>query len=402
MDHTYLPPLGSDREMRVRADGRFGDDDYLVGPQPYLPEFCHFAAIPRRPTQDADPLAIMWWFPSKSDFAYVSSNVISGLGKLDSGKLACFEQQVYNVQQRVETLRNDKDISSSRKQPVIALATSLDHAFRRLQSLPTSFSQLLFGVALMQRCYLELTGHLDYLYIYHPMMTGHQPPALSVARTIGAYVSDEVVVQEFVRAGLPVWLIKPFTYLHATRIDAVVPPLQPSVWAVLDDAIPPYPSFFTGTAMSQNKYHAFGAFARRVVGYPNPFSEVPNRSTMSTSKSSPNSTSVSGPTRSVNSSSVRASRPYPKKNPISSGIAPNVGRNKFVDLDSPLLPPPIATWSKALALVDRDRGNLKHETRPTDAGYVFPDPRLFVGVTDPTKIPRYICNWLKHRQALIF
>ncbi|RDB31061.1 hypothetical protein Hypma_000014, partial [Hypsizygus marmoreus] len=382
MAHVYLPPWGRNRETRVRMDGRFADDDYLVGLQPYLPQFCHYAAIPRQPKYTTDPLSIMWWIPTKKDFVYCSSNVISGLGKLDSAHLALLGQHIFSLQQRVDLFRKDSTFASQKKQPVLSLSTSLDHAYSHLESLPTSFRQVQFGVGLLQRCFLELTAHIDYLYIYHPIMTGQFPPATSVAHTIGAYVFDDVVVQEFVRVGLPVWIVKSFTYLHATRVDAVVSPLPPETWAVLEDAIPPYHPFFTGPATSPEKYHAFGTWARRIVGYPNPFADtaVPRPPAKPSSSSAP--PHGSGPIRSKQSSAT-TSQPYPKKHPKPHakphGPAPIVGRNKFLELNSPLSPPPIIAWS-----------------------YVFPDPGLFIGVTDPQKAARFIHNWLQYRQALIF
>ncbi|RDB27958.1 hypothetical protein Hypma_002331 [Hypsizygus marmoreus] len=164
-------------------------------------------------------------------------------------------------------------------------------------------------------------------------MTGQLPPATSVAHTIGAYVLDDVVVQEFVCAGLPVWIVKSFTYLHATRVDAVVSPLSPKAWAVLEDAIPPYHVFFTGPATSPEKYHAFGVWARKIVGYPNPFAEtVVSGPSMTASASAPSG--GLGPIRSSNSSSS-ATRPYQQKNPKTQGVAPIVGRNKFLELRPP-------------------------------------------------------------------
>jgi hypothetical protein len=55
-----------------------------------------------------------------------------------------------------------------------------------------------------------------------------------------------------------------------------------------------------------------------------------------------------------------------------------------------------------LALVNTDPRNLVYETKPSDAGYAFPDPGLFVGVATEKTQARYFENWLRHRKEVIF
>ncbi|RDB25590.1 hypothetical protein Hypma_006943 [Hypsizygus marmoreus] len=416
MSCVYTPPLGTDRQMRLRSDGRFADDDHLVGPQPYSSSLCHYAAIPRKPRDPFDPLAIMWWVPTKQDFDFAPANIITGLGTLDPIHLGRMGGLVYSIKQEVEKYRKDTKFPHAKKTSVISLVTALDHAFARLASLPTSFRQMQFGVALLQRCFLEIKAYLDYVYIFHPRMTGEEPPATCVADTIGAYAFEDVVIQEFVRAGLPVWIVKPYSYLPTVRIDSVVAPLLPIAWAVSEDVDPPYPPFFTGSATSAGKYNAFHSWARSVVGYPNPFASLREEATPLSSSSATPAAPSSGPVCNPNVSSgsqvghvggkknrgKHPQQPYPKSKPQPQGVAPVLVRNKFTEISSPFCPPPILTWSEALARVDRDRHHLKFAVHPSDAGYVFPDPGLVLGVSDIQKLPKYIHTWLKYRQALLF
>ena len=54
---------------------------------------------------------------------------------------------------------------------------------------------------------------------------------------------------------------------------------------------------------------------------------------------------------------------------------PPSGWNKFEDLESPFLPPPIPSWRKALS------DFTPQNPPPTMAeGYVFPEPALFLAV----------------------
>ncbi|RDB16026.1 hypothetical protein Hypma_003467 [Hypsizygus marmoreus] len=404
--HTYYPPLGRNREVRLWKNYRFAEDDYLCGPQPYLSQYCHLAAIPRQPKDHSEPLAIMWWMPTKEDFEISPTNVITGIGKLHPRQLNAFRRLVVAISKQVEDYKFDTKFPD-KKQPLIALATALDHTFDRLESLSTSFRQMQFSVAALQRCYLEVKAYLDYLHVYHPMMTGQAPPATSLARTIGAYVHDPVVLQEFVRAGLPVWVTRSFDAVPSTRIDCVKPARLPQQWAVVADATPPFKPFFTGAANDPNKYIAFGRFARSFMGYPNPFADplpLPSPSQVSTLP-------ASGPSRTASSSNVANNRvgaqvkklqPYPSQKPQLQGASKIEGRNKFVDPPSLLLPPPISAWCEALAAVDRDKANLMLNRRPSDAGYVFPEPGLFVGVAIAEKTSNFIHNWLRNRAALIY
>ncbi|RDB22517.1 hypothetical protein Hypma_010170 [Hypsizygus marmoreus] len=389
MSHTFAPPLGNSRQMRMCNDGCYTDDDHLVGPQPYSATLCHYAAIPRKLRDPYDPLAIMWWVPTKMDFDFATP----GLGKLDPMRLGRLGGLIYSIKQEVEKYKKDDKFTQMHKSSVISL----------------------FGVALLQRSFLELKAYLDYLYIFRPRMTGQEPPATDVAVTIGAYAFNDVVAQEFVCAGLPVWIIKSYSYLPAIRIDSVVPPLLPKEWAVLEDANPPYLPFFTGSVASADKYTAFHSWARRVIGYPNPFASLPEEPASLPPSSAATSPPLSAPARSLpvlsdlqaghsshQKSRAKTVQPYLKSKPSQQGVVSIVGRNKFVEPLSSLCPPPIATWSKALAHVDRDRRHWKSAVRPSDAGYVFPDPGLVIGISDAEKLPKYIHNWLKYRGALLF
>ncbi|KAF8060157.1 hypothetical protein FPV67DRAFT_1674119 [Lyophyllum atratum] len=403
VDHIFYPPIGV-REVKVRKDFRYGDDDPICGPQPYVASVCHLAAIPRRPLKAHLPLNIMWWLPSKHDFVIDYSNVLRGLGQLDGVKLNELRYFVDKMQDRVSRYKDDQNFPK-KIQAVIEFSASLNDIFVRLEHLPTTLQQMQLSVALLQRCYLELVGYLDYMYLYRPRMLGQTEPAAEVARTIGAYVSNPLVVQEFVRAGLPVWVLKHWTTIVETRIDSVVEPRQPETWAVLEDADPPFKPFFTGPAHAPAKYTAFGRLARASTSSPNPFAVRPSSMALVTAAQSPSTSNIppslpsaSGPARGGRAHDSREK----KKTPYASIKKSRDGRDKWTDIDSPFLPAPLPVWSDAMAAVDRDPTRLKYDTRPSDAGYVFPDPGLFVGVTTEDKMVTYLRNWVTNRSAIIF
>jgi hypothetical protein len=70
---------------------------------------------------------------------------------------------------------------------------------------------------------------------------------------------------------------------------------------------------------------------------------------------------------------------------------------------NPLIPPAIAVWCNALAQVDTDPKNQAgFFSRPTDAGYAFPDPGVIYGGQSPERQAKLLLSWLRQRPALIY
>ena len=88
MDFVPQPPLGGTHSMHICANYRYGEDNPLQWPQPYLASNCHLGAIPLCPGPD-DHMSIMWWIPEPEDFQPTSAyptavnynaNVVAGEG----------------------------------------------------------------------------------------------------------------------------------------------------------------------------------------------------------------------------------------------------------------------------------------------------------------------------------
>ncbi|KAF8064950.1 hypothetical protein FPV67DRAFT_1419227 [Lyophyllum atratum] len=421
--YTFEPPLGTTREMKLRKDFRYGMEDPLCGPQPYVVQACHLAAIPRRPANPDDPLNIMWKIPTTADFVIEPSNMLRGVGFLTDNFAHALGDYANRMNERITKYSTDPNFPT--KIPVIA---SMSHTqmdmLDRIYELPMSLRQVQFCVSLFQRCYLELVGFLDYLYIFHPRMTGLQPLATGVADAIGAYVQEHAVIHEFVRAGLPVWIVKDWESFTETRIDEVVPVCKTPTWAVFEDATPPFQPFFVGPASNWGRYKVFGRFARSFLSFPDPFASTPSIPSPASIPAS------SGPVRgrlakqnksnhpckhfytpllkplikqerldsNSRATSTAASSP---STPASSGPSRS-GRNKFTEPFSPFLPPAIEAWRDALEVVDVDPANVCYATTPADAGYILPEPGLFIGVSSEDRRTHYIHNWLRNRAALLF
>ena len=85
-----------------------------------------------------------------------------------------------------------------------------------------------------------------------------------------------------------------------------------------------------------------------------------------------------------------------KKNSNIAKMPPS-GRNKFEDLESLFLPPPIPSWRKAL--LDFTPPN---PPPATAEGYVFPEPALFIAVQNKECQDAYFRSWLKFHTAMIY
>ena len=144
-------------------------------------------------------------------------DVLTGVGLLDS-------LWVGQLRVAIDTLkaRHKRYKHSMRGASVTPLVVELEDALARLELLPGTFSQVQFAVAHLQRVFLELTAWLDYAFIYYPMMIGTAPRATSVANVIGTFIKPGPVIQQYLRAGIPLWIVHTAQKLPLTRIDALV------------------------------------------------------------------------------------------------------------------------------------------------------------------------------------
>ncbi|KIJ92392.1 hypothetical protein K443DRAFT_649489 [Laccaria amethystina LaAM-08-1] len=390
MDVVYEPPLGKNQEMFLRCDYRYADDDPLLWPQPYIPSACHYGAIPHRP-EHMGRMDILWWNPDQTDLMVNSSDLVLGIGKIPLDRLVQFRQLVGELQDRVEHYKLDKN-HPVKNSEILTLSNWLSQGLSP---------------------YLELTAGLDYLYIYKPRMDGILPPTTETAETIGAFTMDSTIVQEFTKAGLPVWFMHPVHTLPGVRVDSIVETRKPGEFLELRDAKTKFDTVFRGSADDPQKRRAIALHSRQFISYYNPFTLYvvePRKGTPAVRMSAQGNRQATLPTRTEEGRQARSSACFkdnrglkPKAGAPYHRSAKGPGRNKFLEMSSPLLPPAIAVWSDALAAVDTSPKNLINKTSsPTDGGYAFPDPGLFVGCTSEEKTTQYLHKWLRLRNAFIY
>jgi hypothetical protein len=92
VDYIPQPPLGASREVYMRADFRYADDDYIHWPQTYYYHYPYLPAIRCEPTNEQSPNSILWWNPEPASplFQTTSSTIVC----LKSSEVLKFENDI--------------------------------------------------------------------------------------------------------------------------------------------------------------------------------------------------------------------------------------------------------------------------------------------------------------------
>jgi hypothetical protein len=255
-----FPPLGDNRDIFLRSDARFGMDDPIQYPQPYNEYFCHLPAIPL-PPKNGDPYysqKFMWANVQKEDFAYASrSSKEEFLADVWSLSRAYMQPRLDCVKECLKQLAilnvEGEGLAGLRKL-VAMLKINMETSLSILDTTRLSLVDAQRMSTILQRSWLELSAILDYMQIYKPLMDEDQPGPSRLARTMGCFTDNQYIARQHMRAGLPVYLIRPWKAFNAQNVLEVVDPVLPDLQT--DPLPPPNPVLFTGAAGSSNKYAA--------------------------------------------------------------------------------------------------------------------------------------------------
>ena len=261
---VYEPPLGADRKIFMRMNLRYGDDDPLQWPQPYIQEHRHMACIPKGPSGRGEPNDIMWWTPQPTDFVH-DNRMICGIGKLNAVSFEQLRRPCVSLLERAKQPRfQDKELPWLLV-PIVA------NFLHRLQVLSMSFQTTTQCVLELQRAFLELLAFLEFEEHYR-----HRRDATTVAtQLMGAFTTSQLVCQGMMDAGVPVWLIRPYDDLPTIRIQKVVTMKQARALLSMDACVrPPCSTIFEGRGDSVAKYAAISMQATRLLAFPNPFAST--------------------------------------------------------------------------------------------------------------------------------
>ncbi|KAJ6604882.1 hypothetical protein B0H10DRAFT_1957443 [Mycena sp. CBHHK59/15] len=264
----------------------------------------------------------------------------------------------------------------------------------QLQTLPTTFTKMVFAVTSLQCSFLELDALYNYMTIYKLTMSNYlAPPAkTALAQCVGAFTTVPMVAQQL----CAVLVSATSRGLRRRKY------LEPSFGLPDDDAhgqgAPPV--LYSGNSTLE-KIAAIRRAAVQTPWYRDPFE------TIDTHARSPSPDPVASSSRSVvqprssipvasgsppvarNRPPQSRSKPYSAKTPATKGPA-KTERDKFSPLALEEMPPSIVSMANALAQVDRSV--IPYTSDDADKRYVLPEPALLVHTT-PERRRKFLHHW---------
>ena len=260
---TPNPCLDGDCTIFHQSNLRFGDDDELQWPQPFIVNYGHLCCIKKQPPH-GNIMEVMWLLPQRTDFLE-DGGVLHGVGKLHYRVLEGLHRW---SDQMLDQAAEPKFSGISLVTQLVSILKLLLH---HLASISTMFHATRILVCEMQRISLELRALLEYQEFYRPQMDMNTSFCVNMD-FMGAFTNDLVVCEALFHAGIPVWLIRPYNKLLSIRIKALSHLQFPSGTIPLD---PPssssLPKIYVGPANQLEKYIAIAHYVSRLLQFPDPF-----------------------------------------------------------------------------------------------------------------------------------
>ncbi|KAJ6558732.1 hypothetical protein B0H10DRAFT_1967237 [Mycena sp. CBHHK59/15] len=279
----------------------------------------------------------------------------------------------------------------------------------QLQTLPTTFTKMVFAVTSLQCSFLELDALYNYMTIYKLTMSNYlAPPAkTALAQCVSTFTMVPMVAQQLWAAGVPFWFLRPVEVFDAENILSVVPLQEPSFGLPDNDAhgqgAPPV--LYSGNSTLEKI-----AVIRRGLFRRHGIATLLKPSTPMLARPPPvqlrvalvqlcsrvhpfRSPAVPLQSRAIaHGSRVRNRITDSAKTPATKGPA-KTERDKFSPLVLEEMPPSIVSMVNALAQVDRSV--IPYTSDNADKRYVLPEPALLVHTT-----PEQRCKFLHHCNLL--
>ena len=203
-----IPFFPIDRaSVRLRSDGRLGDEDFTLTPQIFCKEYAHRILVRRHPGNGSTE-AVMWWTPSRQEFQPLTRSSYQSLGRLHSNRFAVIDAMTWNLSNRAYNIigRNPGADWAALE----ALIANMRHGVMRLKHSPFTYRELVMDVAQTQRLYLDALAMCDYVEDKWANLLQSVGPICEIAKSefMGAWTADPSVVQKLHHAGIPVYLVR--------------------------------------------------------------------------------------------------------------------------------------------------------------------------------------------------
>ncbi|KAK0437440.1 uncharacterized protein EV420DRAFT_1770014 [Desarmillaria tabescens] len=383
------PPLGVNREVYMRENFRYGQDDPLQWPQAYVEQFPHLACIRWiAPASPNDPFHPLYRGLTKYDFVECDpDSLVEGVGHLRYSTFLKIQAACKVVIESMNSVDGSAPVSRSMRGHLNVIELLLG----RLHALPTSFLRVCLTFAETQCVALELRAFVEYMTVFKPLMDSPETdvPAMPVDESlVGAYIQDATVLQRFFKAGIPVWRIVDMKNLPGTRVDSLTE-FATSPWPQGPCTLR-LPSVFVGSSRDPWKYSKIQEHVLHSCRRIDPFALA--------------SPIILGrpdvPLTAASSSTSRYS-PYHKN------ARPQSGKpHQLMDPQHPLLPLLIEPWRRGLLAVDANPSRCHSSGRPQptaiprESQYAFPRPDIIATVNTEEKVNSFLISWLRLQTPL--
>ncbi|KAJ7669677.1 hypothetical protein B0H17DRAFT_1209638 [Mycena rosella] len=404
-----VPSLEVPHTVYLRADMHYGMDDPTLWPQQWTAHYCHLPLIAKK---GAHPeLEVMWWNPTPEDFR-VGSAVTRGLGRLMRARFSRFLPAINELVPRCRELHHTS--------PAIALPLfgqliqQILMYLEQLQTLPTTYTKMLFAVTPLQRAFLKLDALYNYMTIYKERMNNYMAPTdtnTAVGEFVSVFTSVPTVAQQLWAAHIPFWFLRGYEVFDAENILAVVPLRQPTFDLPDPDAhgegAPP--ALYSGNS-TLDKIAAIDPSLVPPPPSPAPAADAVTPVASTSCPVAPHAAPVASGSRSAGQSNHQQQpryKPYPAKAPAKSPAKtpaaakpPKIEPDKFIILQVIEMLPSIVCMADALAKVDcsvpppdRRRRFLHHWNLLAD-GFIYmltqPHPQLLSAQERSSKLEERI------------
>lgn len=405
-DVPYFP---ADRaSLRMRVDGRFGDEDFTLVPQVFTAEYAHRILIRRRPGDEAVE-NVMWWSPTRRDFEPLSRSSYQSLGRFRSDNLTLLDAMSWNLANRAYNIIGSNP--GADWAALEALISNMRHGIMRLKHSPYTFKELIMDVAQTQRFYLDSLAMCDYVQDKWANKLQAIGPVKMPPRSefIGAWTADASVVQKLHHAGIPVYFVRDrSTVLLDTRDWVNRGPWNCRRSAVaVDTGLPERYSGIPNRDLHRaaSRLNEYGEPEKLFYDLDDNTNVIPAGHRGKIELSRP----ATGNKR--NRTAKRQPKGFLPTQYCSdyllitlSGSAsldvtgPPAVRDKWAEITGDYIPESVEGWPKALKSVDRS--DRQSTIAPKDyTGYRFPDPGMLV--FSVIRRERNLFNWLLIRDANI-
>ncbi|KAF7981388.1 hypothetical protein HWV62_33879 [Athelia sp. TMB] len=377
-----LPFFPIDRvSVRLRSDGKLGDEDFTLAPQIFTNEYAHRILVRRHPAEGSTE-TVMWWTPCQDEFQPLSRSSYHSLGRLRSDRFALIDAMTWNLSNRAYNIIGSNP--GADWAALEALIANMRHGVMRLKHSPFTYRELIMDVAQTQRLYLDALAMCDYVEDKWANVLQAVGPVCEKTKTeyIGAWTADPAVVQKLHHAGVPVYFVRSLPTVAPCSYDRV---LQ-NTWCRDDRVVTSdmgLPERYNG--VPGRNQHASASQLNQYGGLENYFFKLGDDKNVHAVGSRGK---MSKPVVASNSRRSRNKKRQATGAPVTS--SPPI-RDKWVEIRGDFMPDTLPFWSGAMLAVDR--ADRQADVAPKEyTGYRFPDPGMLVFST--VRREKNLFNWL--------